>query len=152
MIRRPPRSTLFPYTTLFRSLAQIVRGEAGVERDGGVADVDLVRETDHVEPARAREPGDAVGRERAPRALAMRQHATAGEDVRFSPAHLHLPGLPTHRIDDHLAGSPRRRIGGRPPLLGGRGPEHGSPHWVGRGELPPPPRPPVAAPTLKTRA
>src|SRR2546425_9619615 len=99
MIRRPPRSTLFPYTTLFRSLAQIVRGEAGVERDGGVADVDLVRETDHVEPARAREPGDAVGRERAPRALAMRQHATAGEDVRFSPAHLHLPGLPTHRID-----------------------------------------------------
>src|SRR5689334_24167953 len=29
MIRRPPRSTLFPYTTLFRSL---VRVERGVER------------------------------------------------------------------------------------------------------------------------
>src|SRR5688572_32478742 len=29
MIRRPPRSTLFPYTTLFRSLAA---------RDGGVVD------------------------------------------------------------------------------------------------------------------
>src|SRR2546428_9361763 len=27
MIRRPPRSTLFPYTTLFRSL----RGQAGIE-------------------------------------------------------------------------------------------------------------------------
>src|SRR5260370_4083363 len=26
MIRRPPRSTLFPYTTLFRSDGQIVRG------------------------------------------------------------------------------------------------------------------------------
>src|SRR2546422_2423779 len=26
MIRRPPRSTLFPYTTLFRSLALIARG------------------------------------------------------------------------------------------------------------------------------
>src|SRR2546427_9508105 len=26
MIRRPPRSTLFPYTTLFRSLGQIARG------------------------------------------------------------------------------------------------------------------------------
>src|SRR3712207_8794193 len=26
MIRRPPRSTLFPYTTLFRSLPQLVRG------------------------------------------------------------------------------------------------------------------------------
>src|SRR2546430_6114545 len=25
MIRRPPRSTLFPYTTLFRSLADVVR-------------------------------------------------------------------------------------------------------------------------------
>src|SRR3712207_8720048 len=26
MIRRPPRSTLFPYTTLFRSLQVVVRG------------------------------------------------------------------------------------------------------------------------------
>src|SRR3712207_6994524 len=26
MIRRPPRSTLFPYTTLFRSLAMIIVG------------------------------------------------------------------------------------------------------------------------------
>src|SRR5258705_4650062 len=26
MIRRPPRSTLFPYTTLFRSLRRVVRG------------------------------------------------------------------------------------------------------------------------------
>src|SRR2546426_8283017 len=30
MIRRPPRSTLFPYTTLFRSLTY--RGMAGAER------------------------------------------------------------------------------------------------------------------------
>src|SRR2546422_6446987 len=28
MIRRPPRSTLFPYTTLFRSLAPIADGRA----------------------------------------------------------------------------------------------------------------------------
>src|SRR5438034_4592784 len=28
MIRRPPRSTLFPYTTLFRSLASLPRGRA----------------------------------------------------------------------------------------------------------------------------
>src|SRR5688572_8394405 len=27
MIRRPPRSTLFPYTTLFRSPASVVRGD-----------------------------------------------------------------------------------------------------------------------------
>src|SRR2546430_4875635 len=34
MIRRPPRSTLFPYTTLFRSLnAEIVAGD--IQRDVG---------------------------------------------------------------------------------------------------------------------
>src|SRR2546430_9179729 len=39
MIRRPPRSTLFPYTTLFRSKqiavrtkGQVVRGDTGFER------------------------------------------------------------------------------------------------------------------------
>src|SRR3712207_7292603 len=35
MIRRPPRSTLFPYTTLFRSLAPEVRKPPGVSRPGG---------------------------------------------------------------------------------------------------------------------
>src|SRR3712207_8017097 len=40
MIRRPPRSTLFPYTTLFRS--QAVRVEAGVLLEGFVAGEHLV--------------------------------------------------------------------------------------------------------------
>src|SRR5256885_2653192 len=31
MIRRPPRSTLFPYTTLFRSLTQDARELAGID-------------------------------------------------------------------------------------------------------------------------
>src|SRR5256885_12009913 len=31
MIRRPPRSTLFPYTTLFRSLVALCLGRAGAE-------------------------------------------------------------------------------------------------------------------------
>src|SRR3712207_7130765 len=30
MIRRPPRSTLFPYTTLFRSAEQRLQGEGGI--------------------------------------------------------------------------------------------------------------------------
>src|SRR2546428_7719582 len=30
MIRRPPRSTLFPYTTLFRSLKQMLRDFIGI--------------------------------------------------------------------------------------------------------------------------
>src|SRR3712207_9007146 len=45
MIRRPPRSTLFPYTTLFRSLLGVFDvGAEGVERGDGAqraaADVD----------------------------------------------------------------------------------------------------------------
>src|SRR2546422_4686849 len=39
MIRRPPRSTLFPYTTLFRSLGQEIAAyarEEMVAREGGL--------------------------------------------------------------------------------------------------------------------
>src|SRR3712207_9262523 len=36
MIRRPPRSTLFPYTTLFRSYAQVI--------GGGVITLEVARE------------------------------------------------------------------------------------------------------------
>src|SRR3712207_6850402 len=32
MIRRPPRSTLFPYTTLFRSRRRAARGHRAVQR------------------------------------------------------------------------------------------------------------------------
>src|SRR2546427_7895172 len=45
MIRRPPRSTLFPYTTLFRSVLDAVDGEAEVAHAGrplrvGLLDLD----------------------------------------------------------------------------------------------------------------
>src|SRR5256885_8570076 len=43
MIRRPPRSTLFPYTTLFRSPADVTAGhdldlldDRGVQREGAL--------------------------------------------------------------------------------------------------------------------
>src|SRR5256885_12301499 len=35
MIRRPPRSTLFPYTTLFRSLLDVTPLSLGIETYGG---------------------------------------------------------------------------------------------------------------------
>src|SRR5258708_39882274 len=42
MIRRPPRSTLFPYTTLFRSAEDLFPGDAhavrGVGQDGGLVE------------------------------------------------------------------------------------------------------------------
>src|SRR3989442_4209486 len=34
MIRRPPRSTLFPYTTLFRSVAAALHGDFAIARVG----------------------------------------------------------------------------------------------------------------------
>src|SRR3712207_9424425 len=52
MIRRPPRSTLFPYTTLFRSAGTLA--EVGVL--AAVAGVALVEAADHA-------PGERVHRE-----------------------------------------------------------------------------------------
>src|SRR2546430_8408574 len=56
MIRRPPRSTLFPYTTLFRSLAKAALGLGGTivlagaytMREGVIrVDVDEYRSEEH---------------------------------------------------------------------------------------------------------
>src|SRR3989441_6597192 len=69
MIRRPPRSTLFPYTTLFRSvrdfsvydfpvgrLQKPVPVGAGVERERvDQADVRALRRFDGADPARSEE-------------------------------------------------------------------------------------------------
>src|SRR2546427_3220303 len=51
MIRRPPRSTLFPYTTLFRSLR---RGEAARRAAGGGAWLPCRPAAARVRPAEAR--------------------------------------------------------------------------------------------------
>src|SRR2546427_8947426 len=40
MIRRPPRSTLFPYTTLFRSLLDLRQETAGVRRGERVGELE----------------------------------------------------------------------------------------------------------------
>src|SRR3712207_7308229 len=61
MIRRPPRSTLFPYTTLFRS-ANVVQDVdvpfIGAEDDQGVGTV-----IDRDVVARLRQLGDAAGKD-----------------------------------------------------------------------------------------
>src|SRR3712207_7874428 len=51
MIRRPPRSTLFPYTTLFRSRLERAVREQAVEADGHAEAADDVHERQHDEVA-----------------------------------------------------------------------------------------------------
>src|SRR3712207_7434172 len=79
MIRRPPRSTLFPYTTLFRSPPQQPHLQAlragldrGVEQAGAVEELDLV------------DPGHAVDREQA---------------LELDPGARLLPGLAPRPLD-----------------------------------------------------
>src|SRR5437867_8476472 len=66
MIRRPPRSTLFPYTTLFRSelraLAPVLAGRVGAEGDAVGASLDEIafaaqpRDPEAVDHVRRRHP------------------------------------------------------------------------------------------------
>src|SRR2546430_9687159 len=61
MIRRPPRSTLFPYTTLFRSRHVLQRGQrlaGAVPRRGGTEDL---RSAVEVEPVGVLGAGDPAG-------------------------------------------------------------------------------------------
>src|SRR3712207_8991776 len=62
MIRRPPRSTLFPYTTLFRSRGRQV-GEALPDAVAAVADVQVVVAEAARPAARADDQVALVGRD-----------------------------------------------------------------------------------------
>src|SRR5256884_3784276 len=80
MIRRPPRSTLFPYTTLFRSVnspADLLSAVAGREFDILLIDLNYARDT-----TSGREGLDVLSRlreiENAPPVVAMTGWATVG--------------------------------------------------------------------------
>src|SRR3712207_6989301 len=69
MIRRPPRSTLFPYTTLFRSQEGVVRGalpvsdvprDPAVPRGGDLAPVRRMPDLEAVLVRRVGGPGGGV--------------------------------------------------------------------------------------------
>src|SRR2546426_7159643 len=79
MIRRPPRSTLFPYTTLFRS----VRGGAR-HRQG------FARERDVVDPEEARPPlpGERAGDGRRPVAVLHGPPRGDRKSTRLNSSHL----------------------------------------------------------------
>src|SRR3712207_7008765 len=120
MIRRPPRSTLFPYTTLFRSRAelghevvnfleesevldaQIVDADAAVElfrrpaADGEPFDVELVDDGDEVLVVRAVESKSGLARtHRIPRAIFEAQ--AYRQFVRVHASLTELAGTPPFR-------------------------------------------------------
>src|SRR2546426_7264432 len=79
MIRRPPRSTLFPYTTLFRSgsLDQRVGRKARTERTGGRRRRGLHRGLDRAARGRRRRRGrTCAGLRRAGRAARSEEHTS----------------------------------------------------------------------------
>src|SRR2546422_9141886 len=103
MIRRPPRSTLFPYTTLFRSRKDENRGERELRRRrGGDEDVPLADE-----PRRAgeAEQGQHADRERE------RQPRSAGPEPREGvDPHVALP-IPPLGGQECEGGERRQRVG-----------------------------------------
>src|SRR3989475_12888902 len=80
MIRRPPRSTLFPYTTLFRSRAGgLSRAVAAEQRDDRPAVREMLAAlADDFEPAAHGENAvhDATERQRQRRSSRVRQQTT----------------------------------------------------------------------------
>src|SRR5258708_11240397 len=76
MIRRPPRSTLFPYTTLFRSM-----NDASVEM---LTDWELSPPVPHVSTSRGASNGTRTMRARMARAARSEEHTSELQ----SPDHL----------------------------------------------------------------
>src|SRR2546430_7915851 len=81
MIRRPPRSTLFPYTTLFRSL-------------GGLSALDLRRSRSRFEDLAGRridqsrsQPATAIPRGPGPEPLQSRSHLRDRKSTRLNSSH-----------------------------------------------------------------
>src|SRR3712207_9500839 len=80
MIRRPPRSTLFPYTTLFRSVVAVSAVDVGVDRrllaepEPGDPGADLVDDADQLVARDQREGGVEVRSEEHTSELQSRQY------------------------------------------------------------------------------
>src|SRR5256885_12388114 len=109
MIRRPPRSTLFPYTTLFRS-QHALRTQADLQPPAARLQADLGRPVEAVgvaahigaqRPGRARERGPGLAYQLAVRLHDRRQ--PLGPDA--------LPSLALAGPFDPVQEPPERRLG-----------------------------------------
>src|SRR3712207_8681118 len=78
MIRRPPRSTLFPYPTLFRSAQEVLREEDHVHADKHDEEVQLAEQLVVHLAAHLREPVVEAAEDREHRAEA--EHVVRSEE------------------------------------------------------------------------
>src|SRR2546427_12926220 len=112
MIRRPPRSTLFPYTTLFRSRYRPARHPRGHHlHRGSPAGPVPAGPVLHAGPAvgRAHGPSACLGAaELSPRRRVARRHRPGLGQPDHLPAGLRLPGL----LDTPPPAPPRLVVGG----------------------------------------
>src|SRR3712207_6893926 len=102
MIRRPPRSTLFPYTTLFRSLAvgevdHLARGVLAVDEGALQGEVDEA-DRDAVLPER-----DLAQQQRRARRLDRKSTRLNSSHANISYAVFCLKKKTTHTSQPHLA-------------------------------------------------
>src|SRR5258705_3295470 len=100
MIRRPPRSTLFPYTTLFRS--DEARGAAEGEQESQALNAAMMSDQQATEPG---DVGEAIERDRPDRA--------AREEGPAALSRLHEAGDNVHAV---FGGGPDAQR--RPPDIG----------------------------------
>src|SRR3712207_8719799 len=90
MIRRPPRSTLFPYTTLFRSFEEVEASLAGNEAEAEKRSPDLRRKN----TARRR-----AGRGRLPAHLRSEEHTSELQSRQYLVCRLLLEKTKNTLID-----------------------------------------------------
>src|SRR2546422_1905924 len=122
MIRRPPRSTLFPYTTLFRSDGRARRHPRGDGIDGRVVEADL----QHL----GKPLHGAAGQRAAP-------ETSAGAEGRRAGLSMDRPTAATRTAERQLRPAPRAARVARPdPAPGATGRRenaHGQPPAQGAG-------------------
>src|SRR5438132_2825480 len=101
MIRRPPRSTLFPYTTLFRSLSNPVRQGEYVRL---LADHLGVRERSEEHTSELQSHSDLVCRH----LLEKKNHQTDAHSIRAALKYTQLINAYLHNYAPHLWGITHR--------------------------------------------
>src|SRR3989475_9990096 len=123
MIRRPPRSTLFPYTTLFRSRARVDEDPRLAGFDIGRHRADAQRfcsQRDDLHSTGGREAGTIGGRAKPQRVRRARRACVSGPETRCAPAAFRMSllipaGLLNTRAADAFAAEARdhrRLVGG----------------------------------------